>query len=86
MLRDVEYFKTKIGGLDGAGDTADFLIKLVKGKTVPKAKEPVPEVTPQSEKTGTVNEKSNGVGVGVEKSEPNGKDTKENETKEEKVS
>lgn len=77
MLRDVEYFKTKIGGLDGAGDTADFLIKLVKVKSVPKAKEP--EVAPQPEKTETIEEKSNGV------DEP-GKDTEENGAKEEKTS
>ncbi|CAG8952935.1 hypothetical protein HYFRA_00007650 [Hymenoscyphus fraxineus] len=45
MLRDAEYFKTKIGGLDGAGDTADFLVKLVQSKKVPKAKESVADST-----------------------------------------
>ncbi|KAF4636225.1 hypothetical protein G7Y89_g1868 [Cudoniella acicularis] len=44
MLRDAEHFKTKIGGLDGAGDTGDYLIKLVKDKTIlkPKAESPKP--------------------------------------------
>jgi vacuolar protein sorting-associated protein 54 len=38
MLRDVEYFRTKVGGLDGAGDTGDYIVNLVKEKPVPKAK------------------------------------------------
>ena len=42
MLRDVEYFKTRIGGLDGAAETADFFVNLVKAKPVPKPKAPTP--------------------------------------------
>lgn len=38
MLRDVEYFKNRIGGLAGAGDPGDYLVNLVKGKSVPKPK------------------------------------------------
>jgi vacuolar protein sorting-associated protein 54 len=38
MLRDAEYFKAKIGGLDGAGDAGDYIVKLVKEKNVPKLK------------------------------------------------
>lgn len=38
MLRDAEYFKAKIGGLDGAGNAGDYIVKLVKDKRVPKAK------------------------------------------------
>ncbi len=38
MIRDVEYFKTKIGGLDGAGDAGDYIVKLVKDKKVAKPK------------------------------------------------
>lgn len=37
MLRDAEHFNSRIGNLDGAGDTGDFLIKLVKEKTIPNA-------------------------------------------------
>jgi vacuolar protein sorting-associated protein 54 len=47
MLRDAEWFKTRIGGIDGAGDTGDYLINLVKEKNVPKSREePKPEPTP----------------------------------------
>ncbi|TVY41786.1 Vacuolar protein sorting-associated protein [Lachnellula occidentalis] len=42
MLRDAEHFKTRIGGLDGAGDTGDFVVNLVKEKNVPKPKAPSP--------------------------------------------
>jgi vacuolar protein sorting-associated protein 54 len=36
MLRDAEYFKARIGGLDGAGDAGDYLVNLVKEKAVPR--------------------------------------------------
>jgi len=64
MLRDAEYFKSRIGTLDGAGDTGDYIIKIVKEKNVPKVipPAPVPEET-----NGTRDE------VGEEKEE----DTKE---------
>ncbi len=37
MLRDAEYFKTKIGGLEGSGDVGDYLVNLVKEKDIPKS-------------------------------------------------
>ncbi|KAL3423030.1 hypothetical protein PVAG01_04777 [Phlyctema vagabunda] len=42
MLLDVELLRTKIGGLDGAEDTAEFLLNAVKKKPVPKAAVTVP--------------------------------------------
>jgi vacuolar protein sorting-associated protein 54 len=42
MLRDAEFFKTRIGGLDGAGDAGDYIVNLVKAKSVPKAAVPEP--------------------------------------------
>ena len=42
MLRDAEYFKSRIGILDGASDTADFILNIVKGKPVPKTKVATP--------------------------------------------
>lgn len=36
MLRDAEFFRTKIGALDGAADTGDFIVNLVKEKNVPR--------------------------------------------------
>jgi len=41
MLTDAEYFKTRIGGLDGAGDVGDYVVNVVKGKSIPKSKAPV---------------------------------------------
>ncbi len=38
MLRDAEHFKTRIGSLDGADDAGDYLVNLVKGKSLPKPK------------------------------------------------
>lgn len=37
MLRDAEYFKTRIGSLDGASNAGDYIVNLVKEKHVPKA-------------------------------------------------
>lgn len=53
MLRDAEHFKSKIGGIDGAGDTGDFLIRLVKDKSVPAAA-PTTSTPPPSD-TGSTN-------------------------------
>jgi vacuolar protein sorting-associated protein 54 len=46
MLRDAEHFKSRVGGLDGAGDAGDYIVGLVKAKSVPKPKPPVPESNP----------------------------------------
>jgi vacuolar protein sorting-associated protein 54 len=46
MLRDAEHFKSKIGGLDGAGDAGDYLVGLVNAKIVPKQKQPITEPNP----------------------------------------
>jgi vacuolar protein sorting-associated protein 54 len=62
MLRDAEHFKSKIGGLDGAGDAGDYIVGLVKAKNVPKPKLPVPEPAPAeapAQENTTVNDKSN---------------------------
>lgn len=34
MLSDVEYFKSKIGKIDGSGDLGDTLIQVVNAKTI----------------------------------------------------
>lgn len=73
MLRDAEHFKAKIGGLDGAGDAGDYVVKLVKDKKVPKTK-PVAS-PPAAVKTDPVtNGKSSSEatppnGIGAEKSD-----------------
>lgn len=42
MIKDVEFFKTKIGSIDGAGDAGDYLVKLAQDKSVPKPKAAAP--------------------------------------------
>ena len=49
MLRDAEHFKTKIGGLDGAGDAGNYIVNLVKEKSVPKPKPLTPAPTEKEE-------------------------------------
>jgi vacuolar protein sorting-associated protein 54 len=53
MLRDAEYFKSRIGGLDGAKDAGDYIVNIVKDKLVPIAK-----VTPQEPAPATTNGKT----------------------------
>jgi vacuolar protein sorting-associated protein 54 len=58
MLRDAEHFKSKIGGLDGAGDAGEYIIGIVKAKSVPK---PIPAVTePPAEKPSNESITTNG--------------------------
>lgn len=40
MLRDTEFFKSRISKIDGAGDIGDYLINLVNAKAV--AAQPTP--------------------------------------------
>ena len=53
MVRDAEHFKAKIGGLDGAGDAGDYIVKLVKNKNVPKTKAVNPPPPPATATNGT---------------------------------
>lgn len=44
MLRDMEFFASRLGKINGFGDTGDFLANIVKSKEVkPKTPEPVEE-------------------------------------------
>lgn len=49
MLRDAEYFKSRIGGLDGAAETAEYFVTIVEAKSVPKPKAPTPPPPPPVE-------------------------------------
>lgn len=69
MLRDAQYFKTRIGGLDGANDAGDYIIKVVQDKNVPRnsssaspatTSPPDTQVTPPTEVTQPVAENGNG--------------------------
>lgn len=44
LLRDVEFFKTRISKLDGAGDIGDFLVAIINEKSVDRAPNPPSEV------------------------------------------
>lgn len=50
MLRDVEFFSTKLGKLDGFGDAGDFLAGIVKAKEV-KTEAPAEEPEESEEPT-----------------------------------
>lgn len=43
MLRDLEFFKTKLQHVNGFGDTADYLVGIVKSKQVKSASPPPSE-------------------------------------------
>jgi vacuolar protein sorting-associated protein 54 len=36
MLRDAEHFNSRIGSIDGAGDTGEYIVNLVKEKSISK--------------------------------------------------
>lgn len=44
MLRDTEFFKSRISKIDGAGDIGDHLVNIVRVKAV--AAEPNPQQKP----------------------------------------
>jgi hypothetical protein len=44
MLRDVQYFKSRISRLDGAAHLVDYLIKIVAEKRVQVQQQPGPPV------------------------------------------
>ncbi len=45
MLRDVEFFQSRLGKIDGFEDAGDYLVKIIKSNKI-LAPEPVPEPTP----------------------------------------
>ena len=45
MLRDVEFFQSRLGKIDGFEDSGDYLKKVIKNKEI-SAPEPVPEPAP----------------------------------------
>lgn len=52
MLRDAQYFNTRIGGIDGAGDSGEALVNLVKQKNVAK---PAEAASPESKEDAATN-------------------------------
>ncbi|EED17768.1 GARP complex component (Vps54), putative [Talaromyces stipitatus ATCC 10500] len=56
MLSDVEYFKSKMGKIDGSGDLGDTLIQVVNAKTI--LPENIAEPSPQTETSSPSNEAS----------------------------
>ena len=54
MMRDIEFFQTKLGKIDGFGGAGDALMTIVKAKEVqaaPAATEQAAESTATSEET-----------------------------------
>jgi vacuolar protein sorting-associated protein 54 len=49
MLRDVEFFQSRLGKIDGFEDAGDYLVKVIKNKQViapPPLPAPAPEPAP----------------------------------------
>jgi vacuolar protein sorting-associated protein 54 len=74
MLRDAEYFKARIGGLDGAGDAGDYIVNLVKEKSVPVATVAVSDPAPAATNGKTSSE--SGLGSKTEHGEKEKSDEK----------
>jgi vacuolar protein sorting-associated protein 54 len=48
LLRDAEHFDSKLGKIDGAADTGQYLMGLVKDKSV-AVEQPAPQPTAKEE-------------------------------------
>lgn len=66
MLRDLELFKTKLGHIDGFGDTCDYLTDIVKSKHVKSASPPPSETKGKDEKEEEATDKGDEANGGVE--------------------
>jgi vacuolar protein sorting-associated protein 54 len=77
MLRDAEHFKSKIGGLDGAGDAGNYIVNLVKEKNVPKPRPLTPAPTEKDE-TAANGKTSSETAAGVKKLEEAQKEPEKN--------
>ncbi len=51
MLRDAEFFRSRLGKLDGASDIGDYVVSIVRSKTV--AEQPAAQATPTSNESDT---------------------------------
>lgn len=47
MLRDAETFKTRLGALDGAGNSGEIVLEAVKNKQLAPAERRTPPMVPQ---------------------------------------
>lgn len=43
LLRDAKLFNSRLGQIDGAGNTGSYLIQLVEAKTIAQAPQSAPE-------------------------------------------
>ena len=59
MLRDAEFFNSRIGKLDGAADVGDYLVRIVKDKAVAE-KSGAPEANLTKTETASDNAETNG--------------------------
>jgi len=49
MLRDVEYFTTRLSRIDGFGDAGEYLATIIKGKQIAVPEPPAPAVPEKDE-------------------------------------
>lgn len=65
MLRDLEFFKTKLQHIDGFGDTADELVEIIRSKQVKSSPAPS-EKRSSEEKPAEATEKAAFTGTEVQ--------------------
>lgn len=58
MLNDIDFLKAKLGKVDGFGETAEFLAKIIKAKEVKKEAEPAPAATADTAKETSEDDKA----------------------------
>lgn len=74
MLRDLEFFKTKLQHIDGFGDTAENLVEIIKAKQVKSISPPPSEKKSSEEKPAEATKAGDAVSVAEEKSSTEKKD------------
>jgi len=49
MINDVEFFKSKLGKFNGANELGDYLIQVIKNKSITVPPQPQPSTDSQSQ-------------------------------------
>jgi vacuolar protein sorting-associated protein 54 len=54
MLRDAEYFRSRLSKLDGAGDIGDMIVGIVEGKSIERTEDAKADAAGRNPTEGTV--------------------------------
>lgn len=81
MLRDLEFFKTKLQHIDGFGDTANSLMEIINAKQVKSISPPPSEKKSSEEKPAEATKAGDAISVAEENSSLEKKDAVESDVK-----